>query len=78
MCVITSFRVYINYITIEDWRSFKSYIYGIVIELCILLIVVWAYVVVIKDFYRWYYLRQQRKKDLVFRFFDEQENIRKV
>lgn len=78
MCVVTSFRVYIFYIDESDWRSMKSFIYGAVVELCLLLIVVWAYVVVFKDFYRWYYLRQQKKKNLVFSLFDEQETIRKV
>ena len=42
------------------------------------LAILWAYVVVIKDFVDKYYLAQKKKKDLVFYFFDEQQTIRKV
>lgn len=78
VCLITSMNIYYFYIGEEIKREMKNYIYPGAVELCLFIAVVWAYVVVIKDFVQKYYLNKEKKKNLAFDFFDEQETIRKV
>lgn len=74
---MTSMRVY-HFYTENARRSWLSYIYPGVIEVLVFIITLWAYIVIIKDFIEWYLLKKRKKKDLIFKLFDEQETIRKV
>ena len=46
------------------------------VEVCLFFIILWAYVTVIKDFVDKYYW--EKKKNLVFSLFDEEETMNKV
>ena len=70
VCLITSMNVYYSYAGEEIKREMKSYIYPGVVELCLFIVVVWAYVVVIKDFVKKYYLNKDKERNLAFDFFD--------
>ena len=70
MCGISSMRVYFFYADSEIKREFTNYYVCLGILMGLLMIIIWAYVVVIKDFVEKYYLEQKRKKDIVFNLFE--------
>ena len=78
MLAITGMGFYYWFMGAEIKREFNNFIYAMAVEGALTAVVVWAWVVVIKDFVNKYYLSQKKKKDLVFYYFDEQETIRKV
>ena len=77
MCAITSMGFYYS-LSSEIEREFSNFIYPAAIQGALFLAIVWAYVVVIKDFLLKWKLIKDKKRNLVFSYFDEQETIRKV
>ena len=71
MIVITSMRVYLFYLEESQIRSWKSYAYSGLLEILFFIIILWAYVVVIKDIVDWYKIQKKQKKGLIFEMFDE-------
>ena len=71
MIVITSMRVYLFYLEESQIRSWKSYAYPGLLEILFFIIILWAYVVVIKDIVDWYQIQKKQKKGLIFEMFDE-------
>ena len=72
MCLITSMKVFYFYSEDEIKSEWQNYYYPGAVEVCLFFIILWAYVVVIKDFVDKYYLDQKKKDNLVFNLFDEQ------
>ena len=76
MCAISGFRVYDHYI--ENRRDLSTIYYLVGIQAGLLMILVWAYVVVIRDYVNEYYSKKKYKeKEIIFDMFD-QEKIRKL
>ena len=72
VCLITSMKVFYFYSGDEIKSEWQNYYYPGVIVISLFFIVLWAYVVVIKDFVDKYYFDKKKKQNLVFNLFDEQ------